>query len=108
MTGVALRCPNCGTTKSAPGECDACHEAQVRYYCSNHKPGRWLDTPACPQCGAKFGDPVRPAAPPPPPPPTHRRPPPPPPTPRQFARVCECVCVCVCVCVCMCACVWYR
>ena len=68
MTGVALRCPNCGTTASAPGECDACHEAQVRYYCSNHKPGRWLDTPACPQCGARFGDPVRPAAPPPPPP----------------------------------------
>ncbi len=68
MTGVALRCPNCGTNKSTPGECDACHEAQVRYYCTNHKPGRWLDTPACPQCGAKFGDPVRPAAPPPPPP----------------------------------------
>ena len=66
MNGVALRCPNCGTTRSTPGECDACHEAQVRYYCTNHKPGRWLDTPECPQCGAKFGDPVRPAAPPPP------------------------------------------
>jgi hypothetical protein len=64
MNGVALRCPNCGTTKSTPGECDACHEAQVRYYCTNHKPGRWLDAPECPQCGAKFGDPVRPAAPP--------------------------------------------
>ena len=66
MNGVALRCPNCGTTRSTPGECDACHEAQVRYYCTNHKPGRWLDAPECPQCGAKFGDPVRPAAPPPP------------------------------------------
>jgi hypothetical protein len=69
MTGVTLRCPNCGTTKSTPGECDACHEAQVRYYCTNHKPGRWLDAPACPQCGAKFGDPLRQAAPPPPLPP---------------------------------------
>jgi hypothetical protein len=62
MTGVILRCPHCGTSKAAPGECDACHEAQVRYYCTNHKPGRWLDASACPQCGARFGDPVRPAA----------------------------------------------
>lgn len=64
MSGVVLRCPNCGTTKATPGECDACHEAQVRYYCTNHTPGRWLDTPACKQCGARFGDPARtPAAP---------------------------------------------
>ncbi len=62
MTGVILRCPNCGTSKATPGECEACHEAQVRYYCTNHKPGRWLDTSVCPECGAKFGDPVRPAA----------------------------------------------
>ena len=62
MTGVILRCPNCGTSKATPGECDACHEAQVRYYCTNHKPGHWLDASVCPQCGAKFGDPVRPAA----------------------------------------------
>ena len=62
MTGVILRCPNCGTSKTTPGECEACHEAQVRYYCTNHKPGRWLDASVCPQCGAKFGDPVRPAA----------------------------------------------
>ena len=62
MTGVILRCPNCGTSKTAPGECEACHEAQVRYYCTNHKPGRWLDASVCPECGAKFGDPVRPAA----------------------------------------------
>jgi hypothetical protein len=59
MTGVILRCPNCGTSKSSPGECDACHEAQVRYYCTNHKPGVWLDAAACSQCGARFGDPVR-------------------------------------------------
>jgi hypothetical protein len=62
MTGVILRCPNCGTSKATPGECDACHEAQVRYYCTNHKPGHWLDASVCPQCGSKFGDPVRPAA----------------------------------------------
>ena len=69
MTGVVLRCPNCGTTKAAPGECDACHEAQVRYYCTNHKPGLWLDATECSQCGAKFGDLVRaPARPVPPPP----------------------------------------
>jgi len=61
MSGVVLRCPNCGTTRSATGECEACHEAQVRYFCSNHEPGRWLDAPACQQCGARFGDPARPA-----------------------------------------------
>lgn len=60
MSGVALRCPNCGTTQSGPGECDACHEAAVRYFCANHNPGRWLDGPACPSCGARFGE-VRPA-----------------------------------------------
>ena len=59
MTGVILRCPNCGTSKATPGECDACHEAQVRYYCTNHKPGLWLDAPTCSHCGAQFGDPVR-------------------------------------------------
>jgi hypothetical protein len=62
MTGVILRCPNCGTAKTSPGECEACHEAQVRYYCTNHKPGRWLDAPVCPQCGATFGEPIRPPA----------------------------------------------
>lgn len=58
MSGVILRCPNCGTTRTAPGECEACHEGQVRYYCTMHTPGRWLDTPACPQCGARFGEPM--------------------------------------------------
>jgi hypothetical protein len=60
MSGVVLRCPSCGTTKAAPGECDACHEAQVRYYCTNHTPGRWLDSRSCPQCGSQFGVPDRP------------------------------------------------
>jgi len=59
MNGVVLRCPNCGTTKAGSGECDACHEAQVRYYCTNHTPGRWVETAACPQCGARFGEAVR-------------------------------------------------
>jgi len=56
MSGVSLRCPNCGTTRATPGACDACHEADVRYFCSNHSPGIWLDAAKCPQCGARFGD----------------------------------------------------
>jgi hypothetical protein len=63
MTGVILRCPNCGTSTTTAGECEACHEADVRFYCTNHKPGHWLNAPACPQCGAKFGDPERPSTP---------------------------------------------
>lgn len=59
MTAVVLRCPHCGTTRGTPGECEACHEEDVRYYCSNHSPGRWLDGPACGQCGARFGEPAR-------------------------------------------------
>ena len=82
MSGVVLRCPNCGTTKSATGECEACHEAQVRYYCTNHSPGRWLDTSACTQCGARFGDPPRPTVVTPPPPPPRRARGSAPPTPR--------------------------
>jgi hypothetical protein len=66
MSGVVLRCPNCGTTRAAPGECDACHEAPVRYYCTQHRPGLWLDAPTCGQCGSRFGPtappPARPAA----------------------------------------------
>lgn len=53
---VIQRCPHCGTTKSSPGECEACHEAQVRLYCTNHTPGIWLDASACPECGARLGD----------------------------------------------------
>ena len=55
MSAVVLRCPNCGTTQSVRGECEACHEAQVRYYCINHSPGRWLNGQACSQCGAVYG-----------------------------------------------------
>ena len=73
MSGVALRCPHCGTTQSGPGECGACHEATVQYFCANHSPGRWLDGPSCTLCGARFGEarpaprvvPTRPTAPPP-------------------------------------------
>lgn len=82
MSGVVLRCPNCGTTQAAAGECEACHEASVKYHCTNHKPGLWPDGPKCTKCGARFGER---AAPPPasPPRPTGypaastRRPPPP-------------------------------
>jgi hypothetical protein len=67
MSGVVLRCPKCGTTQSHPGECDACYDAQVRYFCSSHSPGLWLDEPVCKECGAKFGEaPRRHPAPPPP------------------------------------------
>jgi hypothetical protein len=58
MAGVLLRCPNCGTSRPSPGECDACHEAQVQYFCTNHKPGLWLESTGCSHCGAKYGDPV--------------------------------------------------
>ena len=60
MTGVLIRCPNCGTTQSTLGECEACREAGTRYFCTNHEPGRWLDGPACAVCGARYG--MQPAA----------------------------------------------
>ena len=60
MSDVIIRCPNCGTTQRALGECEACHEADVRYFCTNHGPGQWLDGAACPVCGARYGvDPER-------------------------------------------------
>ena len=55
MSEVIIRCPNCGTTHAALGECDACHEAQTRYFCPNHEPGKWLEGPVCPACGARVG-----------------------------------------------------
>jgi hypothetical protein len=55
MSDVVIRCPNCGTTQDTLGTCDACHEAETRYFCSNHQPGRWLDGPACSACGARYG-----------------------------------------------------
>lgn len=56
---VVLRCPSCGTTKATSGECEACHESDVRYFCTNHAPGLWLDASTCPSCRAQFGDPAR-------------------------------------------------
>lgn len=56
MSSVALRCATCGTTQSHPGECEACFDGEVRYFCSNHSPGLWLDEPVCRRCSAKFGD----------------------------------------------------
>ena len=83
MSGIVARCPNCGTTQSAIGECEACHEATTRWFCPNHEPGRWLDAPTCPVCGAQVGEPATPAPPPPRPrqntpssPPTRRAAPP--------------------------------
>lgn len=55
MSAVVLRCANCGTTQSSQGECEACHDGQVRYYCTNHTPGRWLDGQVCSQCRAVYG-----------------------------------------------------
>jgi hypothetical protein len=69
MSGVVLRCPNCGTVQPEDGECEACREAQVRYFCTSHTPGLWLDSEACAQCGARFGDPAPAREPPPAPPP---------------------------------------
>lgn len=72
MSGVALRCANCGTVQATPGECEACHEAAVRFFCTNHASGLWLDASSCPECGARFGEvaaapraPDRPTVPPP-------------------------------------------
>ena len=62
---VVLRCPTCGTTQEDPGECDACSDGEVRYFCSNHDGGVWIDGPVCGSCGARFGDPPREAAKPP-------------------------------------------
>lgn len=59
MSGISLRCATCGTTQSRPGECEACFEGEVRYFCSNHNPGLWINEPVCRSCGAKFGDATR-------------------------------------------------
>jgi len=77
MTGVVLRCSNCGTVQAAESPCEACHEGPVRYYCTNHDPGRWLEGPSCGACGARFGEaprPPRPAAASPPSPPSRAAP----------------------------------
>ena len=77
---VILRCPTCGTTQTRHGECEACSEGEVRYFCTNHPEGIWLDTPVCNQCGARFGDAPRK----PPAPPMRRGPAPPPAAPPDF------------------------
>ena len=59
MSGVVMRCQNCGTTQAGLGECEACHDGDVRYFCPNHAPGRWLDEPSCSACGARVGVPGR-------------------------------------------------
>ena len=71
MSDVVIRCPNCGTTQGTLGECEACHEAETRYFCTNHEPGVWLEGPECSGCGARFGR-DRVADRPPPPPPRRR------------------------------------
>ena len=53
---VVLRCPTCGTTQGHAGECEACSEGEVRYFCTNHDEGIWLDGPVCRRCGTKFGE----------------------------------------------------
>jgi hypothetical protein len=53
---VVLRCPNCGTTQAHAGECEACSDGEVRYFCANHDVGIWLEGPVCSRCGAKLGD----------------------------------------------------
>jgi predicted RNA-binding Zn-ribbon protein involved in translation (DUF1610 family) len=52
VSTLVRRCPHCGSAQDAEGECETCHEAAVRLYCPNHAPGRWLDAPPCPACGA--------------------------------------------------------
>lgn len=65
---VVRRCPSCGTTQATSGVCEACHEAEVRYHCTNHTPGVWLDGTSCPHCGARLGAPTREKSTAPPPP----------------------------------------
>ena len=76
MSGIVIRCPNCGTTQSTLDECEACHEATTRWFCPNHEPGLWLDAPLCPTCGARPGVPGRRARPTPAPTPTRSASPP--------------------------------
>ena len=56
---VVLRCPTCGTTQGDAGECEACSDGEVRYFCTNHDGGMWLNGPVCGSCGTKFGGPPR-------------------------------------------------
>ena len=60
---VVLRCPTCGTTQGDPGACETCSGGEVRYFCTNHDGGVWLDGPVCSSCGTTFGDPSKPSTP---------------------------------------------
>ena len=53
---VVLRCPICGTAQEQGGECEACSEAEVQYFCTNHEEGIWLNSAVCSVCGATYGD----------------------------------------------------
>jgi hypothetical protein len=87
VSDVVLRCPNCGTTQGQLGECEACHEADVRYFCPNHTPGRWLDGPVCAECAARAArERPAPRTPPPRPSPPRTREMPPPVEPRPSTR----------------------
>jgi hypothetical protein len=79
---VTRRCPSCGTTQAISGDCQACHEAEVRYYCTNHTPGVWLDGTSCPHCGSRLGAAPRAKSTAPPPPVRRPAPAPVPPRPR--------------------------
>jgi hypothetical protein len=52
MSLVIQRCPNCGSVQDEGGVCTVCHDADVRWFCPNHEPGRWLDAASCGACGA--------------------------------------------------------
>lgn len=59
---VIQRCPSCGTTQPTGGVCATCHEADVRYFCTSHDPGIWLDDPTCPRSAEhRASTPPRPA-----------------------------------------------
>ncbi|GLC26783.1 hypothetical protein [Roseisolibacter agri] len=86
MSALVLRCPNCGSVQDDEGTCETCHEADVRLFCPNHVPGRWLDAPRCDACGAtRDAGPIVVARPPAPPPP-FAPPPAEPPPPRRVTR----------------------
>lgn len=90
MSALLLRCPNCGSVQDADGTCETCHEADVRWFCPNHTPGRWVDAPRCDACGATRGaGPTAAASPPPRRPPPARPAPPVAPPPRARPRMPE-------------------
>ena len=59
MTGVVLRCPNCGTVQAgaAANARPAARRRSATSAPTTLRASGWT-RPACPQCGARFGDPV--------------------------------------------------